>query len=279
MEEKEEKVVITFKKPLTSHEQVHYLEDCKRVVFNDISKENAQDFLYLHNYINAITPYKYNFAKKDENGNVIRDENHNHIYERDIDFTEYKEKYSNERKEYPILYTAILDFETKFNSIVSNEVAVYYSLDSLNSFNQFKTSLLTNVGSSKNSESAKATMKSKINKYDEYLDKYGSVFILLDRLPFGELVTLFKACDKELKFKIFKEMEKRNLTFGYVKFSDFEKILVKVIWIRNTIMHGNSLTILFRYYDVKNKVLRSRDDADVLKSLKDKILSYYESIK
>lgn len=62
-----------YKKPLTIEQQVNYLEKTKRVVYKEVSKEESEEFLYTHNYINVISPFKYHFAKKDKNGaNVIK---------------------------------------------------------------------------------------------------------------------------------------------------------------------------------------------------------------
>lgn len=60
-----------YKKPLTIEQQVNYLEKSKRVIYKEASKEESEKFLYTHNYINVISPFKYHFAKKDKNGNNV----------------------------------------------------------------------------------------------------------------------------------------------------------------------------------------------------------------
>lgn len=54
----------TYKPSKTVKEQVEYLESNKRVVFNEISKKEAEEILFKYRYINVITPYKHRFAKK-----------------------------------------------------------------------------------------------------------------------------------------------------------------------------------------------------------------------
>lgn len=48
----------SFKQPLSVAEQTAYLAKMKRVVYNDIMEDEAQEFLYTHNYINVISPFK-----------------------------------------------------------------------------------------------------------------------------------------------------------------------------------------------------------------------------
>ena len=49
----------TYKPSKTVKEQVEYLESNKRVVFNEISKKEAEEILFKYGYINVITPYKH----------------------------------------------------------------------------------------------------------------------------------------------------------------------------------------------------------------------------
>ena len=47
-------------------EQLQYLNEKKRVQFNEMNKEMAENKLLQYNYINVITPFKHKFAKKPE---------------------------------------------------------------------------------------------------------------------------------------------------------------------------------------------------------------------
>lgn len=40
----------------------------------------------------------------------------------------------------------------------------------------------------------------------------------------------------------------------------FDEALTRLTKVRNCVYHGNSLTILIRYYDIKNKELRNSTD-------------------
>ena len=95
-----------FKEPKTIDEQIEYLKQDKRIVFNDISINEAKNVLTKYGYINVISPFKYFFAEKDKNGNVIK-ENGRHVYNRDVDFFEYYSNYLKERSSYAIIYKNI----------------------------------------------------------------------------------------------------------------------------------------------------------------------------
>lgn len=135
---------ITFKKPLTVKEQTEYLSKNKRVVYEKCNVKDAQEFLYIHNYINVISPFKYNFAQKNERDEPVKVDN-KHVYTRNVDFSEYQKKYIAERSQYPVLYSSIAAFETAFNAIVSNEVICYYNLNSIDQLEKFINSLCRNI--------------------------------------------------------------------------------------------------------------------------------------
>ena len=61
-----------YKKPLKIEEQIQYLKDNKRVIFKNESEEESKEYLLINNYINVISPFKYEFFKKDKNGNPIK---------------------------------------------------------------------------------------------------------------------------------------------------------------------------------------------------------------
>ena len=88
----------------------------------------------------------------------------------------------------------------------------------------------------------------------------------MDRLSISELITIYKSCGKEISNIIFKAMYSNGLALGYTKKSDFDNCLSKLVHIRNCIMHSNSITILIRYYNVKNKSLRKSTDKKAKKA-------------
>ena len=250
-----------YKKPLTIEQQVDYLEKSKRVVYKEISKEESGEFLYTHNYINVISPFKYHFAKKDDKGNVIKNKSHCHIYESEVDFVQYMNRYCNERTLYPSLYTALSIFESTFNSILSYEVINHYDLRNEKNIELFIQELMQNTLNLRSvSFSEKQHMLRTINSFPNSIDKYASVFIFFDRLSFSELATIYKSINNKISYKIFEAMTSELLNLGYTKKRDFDNSLTTLIQIRNCIMHSNSLTILIRYYNVKKKLLRTAKD-------------------
>lgn len=250
-----------YKKPLTIEQQVDYLEKSKRVVYKEISKEESGEFLYTHNYINVISPFKYHFAKKDDKGNVIKNKSHCHIYESEVDFVQYMNRYCNERTLYPSLYTALSIFESTFNSILSYEVINHYDLRNEKNIELFIQELMQNTLNLRSvSFSEKQHMLRTINSFPNSIDKYDSVFIFFDRLSFSELATIYKSINNKISYKIFEAMTSELLNLGYTKKRDFDNSLTTLIQIRNCIMHSNSLTILIRYYNVKKKLLRTAKD-------------------
>lgn len=87
-------------------EQIQYLNEKKRVQFNDMNIEKSGDKLLRYNYINIITPFKHKFAKLNNRKEVIK-VNGNHVYESDVEFSEYYHLFTNERKQYPIIINFI----------------------------------------------------------------------------------------------------------------------------------------------------------------------------
>ncbi len=249
-----------YKKPLTIKEQVNYLKDVKRVVYNFINKETAEKILYRFNYINIITPFKHRFFKTDKSGNPLKDENSRHIYERDIDFGEYYSYYKKERSKYPKLFASLLKFEESFNAILSYETIHYYSITDSCRFILFTERLKKNARESSSTNAAKAHMIKTIDTFQDQMDKYGSIYIFLDRLSLSDISTVFKCSDKLLKERIFRNLYAYHSTFGYEDLNTFESILPIIAQVRNYVCHGNSLDILCMYYNIKEKGIRSRSD-------------------
>lgn len=267
-----------YKKPLTVCEQIEYLKKNKRIAYIIDDKLTAKEVLYTNNYINVISPFKYIFAKKDNTGKPLKN-NGCHVYPRTIDFSEYSQKYYAERSKYPLLYMAISNFETHFNAILSNEILCYYKIDSREQFDTFLDNLKENTSKysfnkvpEKNNNIQKH-MIAEINKFSDYIEKYNSPYIFMDRLSLSELVAVYKTCDIQLGNKVFSELLKRKMVLDYTRKTDFDNMLTLLIPIRNCIMHSNSITVLTRYYNIKDKELRSQSDKKRYENLISKLLS------
>ena len=255
---------IKYKKPLSIEEQVDYLEKNKHVVYNECSKDKAMQYLYCHNYINVISPFKENFARHDENNNIVRDENGNHIYDFPVDFSQYQNLYTLERIKYPTIYTNIMNFETAFNAIVSNEVIKSYNIDSYSSFLSFISNLKENLLNLKNYQLYKDLainhMSSEINQFIDLMDKYNSIYIFMDRLSLSQIITVYRCVNIDIHNSIFSSLLSNDLTFNYSSPGTFDDFLKRIVPIRNCIAHYNSINILIDYYDIKNKAHRSIAD-------------------
>jgi len=217
----------------------------------------------------VISPFKYYYAKK-EKGIPIKCNNNgvdSYIYEKEVDFADYYERYCNEREKYPIIFKNILSFETQFNAIVSYNIMVEYNIDSIEKFKYFIDCLYDDLDKLNVNKQRKQNMKKHINEIAKNVFKYSSVYITLDRLTLGQLLTVFVCLEGDIKHGIFVELNKRELTFKTVNINQFENVLFDVISIRNCISHKNSLEIKILFYNVKNNIMRSKRDKKRIKKL------------
>ena len=239
---------IKYKKPLSIKEQVDYLEKNKHVVYNECSKDKAMQYLYCHNYINVVSPFKENFARRDENNNIVRDENGNHIYDFPVDFSQYLNLYALERIKYPTIYTNIMNFETAFNAIVSYEVINHYEIKDEIRFKMFVEIMQENINSFVESGRLKPSvanhMRNDISKFESLMKNYNSIYIFMDRLSLSQTISVYKAVNVSLNNKIFNSLSKNNLTFGYESSGSFD----------------NFLEIVVNYYDICSKKQRLKSD-------------------
>lgn len=86
-----------------------------------------------------------------------------------------------------------------------------------------------------------------------------TVFVII---KFRSYINSFICLEKHIQQLIMDDLILFDLTFNTYKISDFIKKIFCLVAIRNCIMHGNSLEILVRYYDIKNKDLRKRNDKE-----------------
>lgn len=259
-----------YKEPKTVKEQIEYLKAEKRVVFNDITEEEAEIILEKYGYINVITPFKHVFAKKDK-GMVVKEDD-KHVYENDTEFKSYFDRYEEERKLYPTLFTVISAFETVFNAIVSQKVAKYYSLDSEKNFDEFIQKLKLNLLADDNiTNHAKIHMMEEISGFKTKLMLYGSIYIFLDRLSLNSIITIYKTSDSKLKNEIFKLLINHDATLGYYDMPTFDEFLTRIVPIRNYVYHNNSLEVLYRYLNIEKNTLRNDTDKKKYKNIVKKL--------
>lgn len=253
-------MISSYKPPLTVKKMTEHLAKSKRVVFNDISEQEAQEILYTHNYINVISPFKYRFAKKNKKGLTIKDKNGNHIYERDVDFKEYYDLYVAERNKYPKLFRSISCFEQLFSSVVSYEVLNAYCLKDPAAFSNFISILRGNINSSQYKETVKNHNRDVVDNLEKSIEEYGNPYVVFDTLSLHSLLAILVSLDDGPKHRCIEEITKRQ---SIVKADDektFYDQVSKIIRIRNCICHNDSLEILLRYLSRRHKTLRTSSD-------------------
>ncbi len=266
---------VTFKKPLTIDEQIEHLKRNKRVVFNAISEEEAKVILYECNYINVITPFKHFFFKKYK-GKTVKDKDNKHIYDRDVEFKEYFDKYDNERFLYSYIYKTIYDFETLFNSMLSYETIHYYNLESYDKFDNFINVLSNQINSLRTSDEQKKTLNEVVSKFNSKLKDCNSIYIFFDRLSLAETLTVFRLVDLKLQMIIFDKIKKCSFNFNASNITQFIEITFKIVSIRNCVCHGNSLEILKRFYNYRTKVIRSDSEYKSFERIINKLALFYK---
>ncbi|MDR1781879.1 MAG: Abi family protein [Bacilli bacterium] len=256
--------IINWKKPLTLDEQIEYLRTTKNIIFSSISECDAKKKLYELNYINIITPFKYKFYNKDINNNPILNSNNKHQYYSITDFNSYLNLYKKEREYYPLIFKKISKFESTFSTILSYYTSIKYEIDSENNFNKFVVLLNNNADRLKNndvfSKERIENIKKHIKNLKKYYCKYANIFVFLDNLSFGQLLSVYICIGKETKKIIFKELLKLDQVLFCKNIASFEKIVFKLIDIRNCVYHNNSIEITINYSNKKNRTLRDNDD-------------------
>lgn len=261
-ENKEEFVLIErgYKPAKTVKEQTQYLHDNKRVQFNDISEEQAQDYLLQYNYINVITPFKHHFARVNENQEVIKDGDNKHIYDRNVEFAEYYERFKEERNKYAKIAENIMNFEIHFKSILSYTILTNTNILTSTDLLKFLNNLKLNFFNLDYSIKKLNHMRDQINNLISNIDKYHDIYCFFDRMSLGTAVTIFRCLDEKCQKQILNYMKSYNLNLGVITLQDFYDRAFTLVSIRNCVMHCNSLEVLKRFLDPKIKKTRQRSD-------------------
>lgn len=266
-----------YKKPLSTIDQVEYLKENKRVVFKD--KTQSEDLLLRYNYINVVSPFKHIFARNNSNDpyKSDRDENHKHIYDRDVRFEEYLEKLSEERRKYSEMYDGLHKFESAYRSIVSNFFLSRFQIDNSEKatrhFEIIKKRFENVEFQSKfGEERAMAKRLNIIDSINGIIYRVNgnadrkieetNIYLVFERLSLKELNAVFWGLPYKWQEEIVKKLSLWKLDFGAKNLYDFKKKAFNLVSIRNSIMHFNSLTILLKYSDYKKGILRERNSRE-----------------
>lgn len=253
------KEVIQFKPAKTTKEMTKYLLENKRVRYNIISDEEAQDLLLKYNYINIITLFKHHFAKVDSKKQVIK-ENGKHVYERDVEFLEYYSKYREERETYPIIYSNIMEFEAHFKSIVSYHIVnnTSFSIKDSDDLTTFLSKIEMSISLLPGySEERRNKMVKSVSLMASDVYKYHDVYCFFDRMTLSQTLSIFEGLDKNIQNDIFSKLKKYGMDLETDQVPHFINRVFILVSVRNCVMHNNSLEILVRFYNVKDKIIRT----------------------
>lgn len=263
--------MIKYKDPKTVDEQIQYLKDNKRIVFNNVKEDEAKDILIKHNYINVISPFKYIFAEKGKDGNPIKDSKGRHIYPDNVDFNEYYQHYLNERNNYKTIYKNISEFESVFKATLAYETINHYEIKDSDAFEEFMDIMFSNINTLtyKNNELDK--IKESLLHIEEDMNRFNNIYILFDRLSFNEAWAIFRCVMPLIQQKVFDVLNKNNLTYGRNSITQLDELITIMIPIRNYVCHENSITILERYYGIHSQDLRTKNDRERYRKLIEKL--------
>lgn len=242
-------------------EQLDYLEEKKRVRFIDMDRNTAGDKLLEYNYINVITPFKHKFAKCDSKKQVVK-VNGNHIYEKDVDFSEYYNCFWEERKKYPIIIANIQDFEIHFKSITAYHILTTSEIYNSSDLSLFlsKLELRFSYLESRYDKTRIQHMKDQIESLKKDIFNYADVYCFFDRMSLGNMLTVFTCLEDDTQNRILKDMKRYKMNLNVDQVPDFIKKVFCLVSIRNCVMHCNSLEVLIRFYKPKTHELRNSSD-------------------
>lgn len=253
----ENKQVEKYKEAKDFREMISYLKVDKNVIYVEISEENAAEILEKYNYINVITPFKHKFALKNVDDEVEKPYG-KHIYPRPVDFKEYYDEYVNERSKYPTIISNILEFESHFKSAITHAILVerHDRISNSDDLISFLKTLQMRLAFTSYKEKRKDTMISQVETLINNVLTYPNVFCFFDRISLGTLLTIYIGLDDNLQNSVFRRLKKYNMHLNAEQVPYFISKAFALVDIRNCVMHCNSLEVLTRFYNVKDKDLR-----------------------
>ena len=268
-----------YKPSMKAKNMLDHIEDNKNIICQDISRDEAEILIKSKNYINLVTPFKHMFAEVDETKNnrywSKKDSNGRHIYLERNDFMDYYALFLSEREDYSLLYKGLEIFEMAFKSMVGYEFIMAYNvIDSTKArigFTNMKARVdklvIDSTGTEEDVEFRKSKMKDSFDKHIRNLEDrisvetgkviYGTdIYIMFDRMTLNEILNIYMLLRMSRKKKIFAELDSLELTLGAESELDLSRIVFNLTPIRNCVMHFNSIEILMKYSDYKNKIIR-----------------------
>ena len=110
-------------------------------------------------------------------------------------------------------------------------------------------------------------MNKNIDNLKNAINDYADIYCFFDHLSLGVLLTVYAGLVPDQQKDIHRELKARNLHFGVDNINDYIDKVFTIVSIRNTVMHCNSLEILVRFYNTKDKSLRSPNNRRKYKNL------------
>lgn len=249
-----------YKPAKSTDAQIEYLEKHKNVIFNNISKKEAQEILLRYNYINVVSPFKHHFAKRTVGNEVLKVNGH-HVYESKVDFSKYYNLYNKERSSYTKITENIYLFETHFKALLAYHTLNRICINDSNDLNDYFVTLELNLEDlSSRYDKRKPHMKKHIHNMMKLQSTYADVYCFFDRISLGQCVTIYQCSHHHIQDDIFADLVRYNQSLGTNNVVVFLKRFFTLVSIRNCIMHSNSLEILLRFYDPKHHSLRKSRD-------------------
>jgi hypothetical protein len=243
--------------------------------------------------MNLITPFKHEFAELAPGSKYEyqKDELGQNVYLRQGTFEQYEDFFRSERNEYSNLYDGIHKFEVIYKSLVVNLFMVKHNIINLNvalTTLEIYQDRINNLRIyNKNGIKETATRKKRMRRvYDDLIkhlkgfDKQSAttlsnrevisntnIYLVMDRLTLSEINTVYLCMKTVDRIKIYQELVEFGVNLGSKNYIDLQKRVFNLVSIRNVIMHFNSITILLKYSDYKNKIYRTRNSIEYYQSI------------
>lgn len=277
---------MNYKKPLNVDQQVKYLVDNKNIIVPDVN--DSKETLTKCGYINLVTPFKHEFAEKipSTKYECKKDSYGKHIYYKQSNFDDYKKVFSQERNEYQELYNGIHKFEIIYKSLVTNLFLVKHNV--VNSSiatnilrvyeNRIDNLVIHSSGGLEEKAVRKHQMKKVYQSITRDVNGYSrkniidstkndvvppvNIYLVFDRLNLSQVNAIYFCMKSADRIFIYSKLRELSANLGAKNNVDFLKRVFNLVSLRNSVMHFNSLTILLKYSDYKNKRYRTRNSID-----------------
>lgn len=236
------------KQALDFDQMVDYLEKNKNVQFGNVDKKSASDIILKYGYFNVITPFKYYFADRDpinKNESLLIEGKHQ--YSTPFDFSDWYDRFINERSRYPKIYNSVVNIKTVFKNVMFNKIYCQYNFDKKDDMKSFISIDCRLNAMSRFDHIEMDYINNSLEHILEMIEKSYSVFYIVGNIGFGDSNNLFRCLDQSLQNEIIFEMQRLKLAPVPTNPNEFYKRMSIIQKVRNCIMHNDSLEVLCRY--------------------------------